>query len=107
MIKKSTISTFDSVSTVSQISAHFLKKNHPDFSEVAELKTGQAFGELALLKNKPRAAGILCKTHCAFAVMVRYDYKKILGKIEQKRLNQLTDFLYSLPYFANWTRGSI
>lgn len=39
--------------------------------------------------------------------MDRYDYKKVLGKIEQKALNRMTDFLFSLPFFAAWTRGSI
>ena len=39
--------------------------------------------------------------------MDRYDYKKVLAKIEQKKMNKMIDFLYSLPYFGSWTRGSI
>lgn len=75
--------------------------------EVGDLEVGKSFGELALIKNKPRAATIVCRQVCSFAVMDRNDYKKVLGKLEQKRMNRLTEFLYSLPFFLNWTRGSI
>lgn len=39
--------------------------------------------------------------------MDRQSYKKVLGKIEQKRLNQSIDFLQSLPFFNSWTRSTI
>ena len=75
--------------------------------EVGDLEVGKSFGELALIKNKPRAATIVCRQNCSFAVMDRNDYKKVLGKLEQKNMNRLTDFLYSLPFFLNWRRGSL
>ena len=34
-------------------------------------------------------------------------YKKVLLKVEQKRLNKMVDFLHSLPFFKNWTRTTI
>ncbi len=37
----------------------------------------------------------------------RYDYKKVLGKIEQKRMNRIIDYLQSLPYFKHWTRHAV
>lgn len=54
-----------------------------------------------------RAATIRCLSECHFAVVDRYDYKKVLGKIEQKRINHMTDYLQSLPYFKKWTRHAI
>lgn len=47
--------------------------------EVKILKTGDAFGELALLGNKPRAATILCKEDSHFAVLDKQYYKEILS----------------------------
>ena len=84
-----------------------IKKKFPEFLEAVILDVGKSFGELALIKNKPRAATIICRSDCAFAVMDRSDYKKVLGKIEQKAMNRLTDFLYSLPFFQTWTKGSL
>ena len=56
------------------------------FFEVVSLKSGKSFGELALIKNKPRAATIKCSEDCHFAVMNKTDYERILSKIEQKNL---------------------
>lgn len=50
--------------------------------EVVTLREGKSFGELALIKNKPRAATIRCKDDCHFAVMNKADYQKVLQRIE-------------------------
>ena len=42
--------------------------------DVVQLKTGKSFGELALIKNKPRAATIKCNEDCHFAIMSKSDY---------------------------------
>lgn len=59
--------------------------------EVISIKTGGSFGELALMSNKPRAATIYCKPFedgnvrtCYFATLNREDFKKSIGRIEQK-----------------------
>ena len=75
--------------------------------EVAVLSAGNSFGELALLKNKLRAATIRCKDTCHFAVIERRDYQKVLMRMEQKRLDEVTDFLQALPYFSHWARHSL
>lgn len=43
------------------------------------MNTGAAFGELAILENKPRAATVVCKTDCLFASLHKTDYRNILG----------------------------
>lgn len=50
----------------------------PLFIEFTQLKSGKSFGELALIKNKPRAATIRCVEDCHFAVMSKDDYEKVL-----------------------------
>ena len=43
-------------------------------------QSGQSFGELALMNNKPRAATIICVETWYFATLDRDGYKRILGK---------------------------
>ncbi len=81
--------------------------SEPGFTKVAELEKDQVFGELALIKNQPRAATILAKKRSFFAVLDRQTYKRVLMKIEQKRLNKAVGFLHSLPFFKSWTRSTI
>lgn len=77
------------------------------FIETSVLRNGKAFGELALIKNKPRAATIKCIDDCHFAVMSKADYEKVLQKIEQKNMNKIIEFLHQLPFFKVWTRTSL
>ena len=44
------------------------------FKEVVAFKDGKSFGELALITSKPRAATIVCKQDCDFAVLDKQDY---------------------------------
>lgn len=46
----------------------------PMFTEVAKLKDGKSFGELALIQNKPRAATIKCVQDSHFAVLDKAVY---------------------------------
>ena len=54
------------------------------FNEVVQLGMGKAFGELALINNKPRLATIKCVSDCHFAVISKNVYERILKKIEVK-----------------------
>jgi CRP-like cAMP-binding protein len=48
--------------------------------EVAVLKEGQSFGELALITNKKRNATIVTKENTHFATITKSQYQKALGK---------------------------
>ena len=45
------------------------------------LKTGDCFGELALLKDTPRSAGIKAKEICKLWVIDRTSFKKVLENV--------------------------
>jgi len=73
------------------------------FREVRTLPKGSAFGELALTDNKPRAASIICKENCDFAVLDKDPFKEILRETMKKNLFEEINFLAELPLFAGWT----
>ena len=70
---------------------------------VSILETGASFGELALVKQQPRAASIRCLTECHLATLDKKDYMTILGNITLKKIDALTAFLQNLPVFKSCT----
>lgn len=77
--------------------------------EVAKIPAGGSFGELSLIEAqlKPRAASIICKEDCHFAVLDKKPYQQILGLSEKKKINIQVDFLIGLPIFSSWPRHSL
>ena len=75
-------------------------------NEVAKLGDGMAFGELALLHNKPRAASIYTLEDTHFAVMNKRDFDRIMHKIKMRENNQLVEFLDLFEYFKSLTYQS-
>ena len=49
--------------------------------KVMEYRRGDYFGELALLKNEPRAANIIAKTELKVASLDRHSFKRLLGPL--------------------------
>ena len=56
----------------------FFEKNR--VNGIKDLFEGTSFGELALLTKKPRAATIVCKTDCHFAIFDKEHFDTILSK---------------------------
>ena len=77
------------------------------YIEVATLPAGCSYGELALIRHKPRAATIRATEDCHFAVLEKIDYQKVFGKIQEKILNQKIDFLKSVVVFKSWNRVAV
>ncbi|PFH36401.1 cAMP-dependent protein kinase regulatory subunit [Besnoitia besnoiti] len=50
---------------------------------VMKYTKGGFFGELALLKDQPRAATVVAKSHVQVAYMDRKSFKRLLGPVEQ------------------------
>ena len=76
-------------------------------AEVAVLRSGQSFGELALISNKPRAATIKCLTDSHFLVLQKKDYERILKRADETSMNKLIDFFKSMPHFSNWFKNAL
>ena len=75
--------------------------------EIGEWQKGETFGEIALMIVRTRDETVKCKENCCFAILLKKDYEQMLGKIEQKYLNEKVEFLLSLPYFKKWTRHGL
>ena len=64
--------------------------------KVFEFKAGDYFGELALIKNQPRAATIIAKTPCKVVYIDRDSFKRLLGPIEEilkRNLNRYAQYM--------------
>lgn len=71
---------------------------------VAEWGNGQAFGELALLNDKPRSATIMTVEDTHFAVLEKEDFKNIMAKTLKNKFAEQVAFLSSFPFFSGMTR---
>lgn len=52
--------------------------------QVKSYKSGDYFGELALLMNTPRAASVIAVTECSLLSIDRDAFKRMLGPLEDK-----------------------
>lgn len=54
---------------------------------------GGYFGELALIKNEPRAANIIAQTECTVLTLERKSFKRLLGPVENILKRNSNDYL--------------
>lgn len=61
--------------------------------KVMEYKKGDYFGELALIKNSPRAANVIASTDCLCLTLDRHSFKRLLGPLDDllKRNTEIYD----------------
>lgn len=52
-------------------------------TEVMQYKPGDYFGELALLRNEPRAASVVAKTDLVVMKLERNSFKRMIGPLEE------------------------
>jgi len=57
-------------------------KEGEEAKTVKEYKKGDYFGELALLKDAPRAASVIAKTECKLLTLDRTAFKRLLGPLD-------------------------
>jgi CRP-like cAMP-binding protein len=81
------------------------KSTNPDLKNlqrVKTLKSGDSFGELALINNRRRLATIISDANTHVAIIRKADYNKILQKIDEIKILREMGFFASLPLFVGW-----
>ena len=58
-------------------------KNGEEAKEICKYTVGDYFGELALLRNEPRAANIIAVTNCTVVSIDRHSFKRLMGPLEE------------------------
>lgn len=80
------------------------------YKKVAEFKSGDSFGELALREEKgvgTRAATIKCMKRCHFATLTKQDYLGSLKRIDARLIMELTEFLNHIPCFKTQSKKAL
>jgi CRP-like cAMP-binding protein len=79
--------------------------NPEPYEEVKILTTGDVFGELALLNDKPRAATVTAKSKTLLGILSKESFHRLLAHHAERSINEKIDFLQSLPIFKSWSRN--
>lgn len=61
-----------------------------------QYQTGDYFGEIALLRDTPRAANVIAKTELVVASIDRQAFKRLLGPLEnilKRNMQAYTNFV--------------
>ena len=69
------------------------------FKTVGQIKTGQYFGERALLSLEDRAATVVCSTPCKFVTLSKLDYNIVLKVIQKQEMKEMVLFLRNFSIF--------
>lgn len=57
-----------------------------------EIKAGDHFGDLGIIRDKPRSATIICKENCSFGILKSEEFKSIFAVVERKKFDEKIDF---------------
>mmetsp|Transcript_76829 Transcript_76829/g.205254 ORF Transcript_76829/g.205254 Transcript_76829/m.205254 type:complete len:392 (-) Transcript_76829:253-1428(-) len=67
---------------VEEGTAKATKVKGTDEKEVMQYQAGDYFGELALLRNEPRAANVIATSDCKLLTLDRKSFKRLLGPLD-------------------------
>ena len=56
-------------------------------------KQGDYFGELALLKNEPRAANVIAETKVKVVCLDRNSFKRLLGPLDEMLKRNMDSYI--------------
>jgi len=65
------------------------------------LGVGESFGEIALKKNQPRTASILCRKECEFLTLEKQQFDEVFGKMEKEKEEFLGSVFPNLNSFSS------
>ena len=82
------------------------------FKEVAVLKKGKFFGELALMTNKARllfnrSDTIKCREESGFAVLDKASYQKVFQEIHKQKLLYNVSLLHQIPFLSEFSQRNL
>ena len=80
--------------------------NNLQNEEFIELTTGESFGDLALLNDRPRYFTVICIEPTVLGVILKENYQ-LVARTQEKQSQEKIDFLRSLYAFKTWTRIAI
>jgi hypothetical protein len=80
-----------------------------NFNEILNYAAGSSFGEFALSTkgNGLREARVQCLEDCAFAIVNKANYQKVLEKQQLYNLDLKVKFLRQIPFLAHWSNTSL
>lgn len=92
---------------VSILIPNFHKKGETEFIKIGNITRGNSFGDLSLIRKKPRSATITCLTDCVLAEINYEDYSNLLNQIDSEKLNNFISFMRSFEMFKNFPRSYV
>lgn len=69
---------------------------------VSEIKAGNSFGELALLKDIRRTATVVCKTDTELLSLSKDDFDAVIRVSMEKEWNLRMEVIKNIEYFKSW-----
>ena len=90
--------------SVSVLMSSYRVSGREEMKQLAVLRAGEAFGELALISNQPRMAGIMCREYTCLAYLSKDDYNEILAKIQVQLLEAKVKLLWRQPIFRHLSK---
>lgn len=89
----------------SQASGEFKKEMILNtFIDVAHLKDGFSFGELALINDAPRSATITTLQNTDLATLEKENFQHIMAKVIRRKFAHMINFMSEFTIFNNMTR---
>ena len=80
---------------------------YPEYNIAQELKSGESFGEVALITNSKRNEVCVCKENSHFLRINKKNYKKILMLNHAREMRELSDFFANFEIFSHWPRSQL
>lgn len=75
--------------------------------QLAVLRPGESFGELALISSQPRMASILCRELCVFATLTRDEYSRILARVQSALMQLKIAVLTKQAIFRHLSKSTL
>lgn len=87
--------------------SRYFFKNGIYFEHISTLKQGEAFGEIQSHRGRRQATVTVTSRKLECATLSNHFYKRLVDKVDQKRLDDLLDFLMPVQCFKSHSRNAV